>query len=393
MPPADRFHKSGLIAAALLALAMAACRQEIVPEPYLPSSAHEAYRHGLRQAGLADTALGRDWLAAAEQALQTTVKIKPPFTEVRHVSAAEAFAVAYEFEAQRGQRIEVAVTFQGEQQTRLFVDLFRINGPDREKWVAVASADEGEGRLEMEPRRTGGYVVRLQSELLRGGRCQITIRKVPTLKFPVAGKDARAIGSPFGAPRDGGRRRHQGVDIFAARHTPVLSPTRTYVHHVGTNRLGGRCIWLYDQKRAHYYYLAHLESYKAEENTWVDEGETVATVGNSGNARTTPPHLHFAVWSRLAGWLDPQPFLGGTRSAPPPITGNTDLLGRWIQARSHHDVRLSTGDSPAADLSPMLVLAAVADRYRVRLADGSTGTVASTRIEVASAPASSEYQQ
>jgi murein DD-endopeptidase MepM/ murein hydrolase activator NlpD len=392
MPP-PRFYK--IVAAALTLLAMlAACRQEIVPEPYLPSSAHDAYRHGLEQAGLADTALGRDWLTAARQALQTSIKIELPFAEVRHVDAAEPFAVAYGFEVERGQRVEVAVDFLGKQQTRLFIDLFRVTGTDPEKWLPVASADEEEQstpshkydgldtspdlwngllRLEMEPRRNGVYAVRLQSELLRGGRCQIAIRKVPCLEFPVAGKGTRAIGSGFGAPRDGGSRQHMGVDIFAARHTPVLSPARAHVHHVGSNSLGGRCIWLYDSQRSHYYYLAHLETWEVVERTWIDEGEMVATVGNSGNARTTPPHLHFAIWSRRFGYEDPQPFLSGTRAEPLPITGNPDLLGCWVHARSQRN------QLPTA----MLVVAVVADRYRVRLPSGTIGTVPAIDVEAA----------
>jgi murein DD-endopeptidase MepM/ murein hydrolase activator NlpD len=371
MTSADR--RFGTAAALLLLAMVAACRQEIVPEPYLPSSDHDAYRHGLEQAGLADTALGRDWLAAARQALQTSIKIEPPFTEVRHVDAAEPFAVAYGFEAERGQRVEVVVDFKGEQQTRLFIDLFRVTCADPEKWVPVASADREELRLEMEPRRNALYAVRLQSELLRGGRCQVMIRKVPALSFPVDGKGTSAIASGFGAPRDGGSRQHMGIDIFADRHTPVLSPARAYVHHVGNNSLGGRCIWLYDSQRSHYYYLAHLETWDVVEGTWVDEGEKVATVGNSGNARTTPPHLHFAIWSRRFGYEDPQPFLSGTRAEPPPITGNPDLLGRRVHARS------SRNELPV----PMVVVAAVADRYRVRLPSGAIGTVPAIHVKVA----------
>ena len=56
------------------------CRtEEIVPPPYLPTDAHDAYRHGLEVAGLADTALGRDWSAAAQAALARPVGFASPF--------------------------------------------------------------------------------------------------------------------------------------------------------------------------------------------------------------------------------------------------------------------------------------------------------------------------
>ena len=42
------------------------------------------------------------------------------------------------------------------------------------------------------------------------------------LVFPVAGKKA-AVGSFWGAPRDGGKRKHEGIDVFAKKGTPVVA--------------------------------------------------------------------------------------------------------------------------------------------------------------------------
>ena len=58
------------------------------------------------------------------------------------------------------------------------------------------------------------------------------------LPVPVKGVSPRAVRDTFGAPRPGDRK-HQGVDIFAARGTPVLSATRGIVARVGSNSLGG----------------------------------------------------------------------------------------------------------------------------------------------------------
>ena len=51
----------------------AACQPEIVPEPYVPTSAHDAYRHSLEETGLSATALGRDWQKGGESALRSPV--------------------------------------------------------------------------------------------------------------------------------------------------------------------------------------------------------------------------------------------------------------------------------------------------------------------------------
>src|SRR3989442_735170 len=77
--------------------------------------------------------------------------------------------------------------------------------------------------LSHEARESGVYVLRIQPELLRGGHMKVTSQPTPSLHFPVAGAGAHNIQSLYGVARDGGRRRHEGVDIFASRGTPVLA--------------------------------------------------------------------------------------------------------------------------------------------------------------------------
>ena len=55
------------------------CKKEIVPEPYKPSNSHEAYVHSLRLAGLAHTAISRDWILASENAMKNPVDVEPPY--------------------------------------------------------------------------------------------------------------------------------------------------------------------------------------------------------------------------------------------------------------------------------------------------------------------------
>ena len=73
------------------------CKREIVPEPYKPSNSHAAYVESLRSAGLAHTAIARDWILAAENAMKDPVDVEPPFEEVFYVDHTSAFAVAYYF--------------------------------------------------------------------------------------------------------------------------------------------------------------------------------------------------------------------------------------------------------------------------------------------------------
>lgn len=96
----------------------------------------------------------------------------------------------------------------------------------------------------------------------------------------------------FGADRDGGARRHRGVDMFAPVGTPVLAPESGELV-LFWNELGGKSFGLYADSGT-FYYGAHLDTFVGEDRR-VGAGEMVGTVGNTGNARTTPPHLHFQI--------------------------------------------------------------------------------------------------
>lgn len=384
-----RWRLPFLFAATSLAVG---CSPEIVPEPYRPSSARDAYRHSLERSGLLHTALGQEWLAAGRHALEAPIPVEPSFREALYVDARAAFAVGYRLSLLRGQRSEVRVRVEGVPPPRLFVDLFRLSDePDAEP-VHVASAGEGDRRLAFEPRRDGEYLLRLQSELLRGGRVRLEIRNVASLGFPVEGHDTGAIGSRFGAPREGGRRQHHGVDIFADRHTPVRAPARAWVRRVADWRLGGRVIWLHDRRRDLHLYFAHLESRAVREGTWVDAGETIGSVGNSGNARTTPPHLHFGIYVRGEGPIDPWPFLHEPAGEPPEVGAGLDALGTWRRTGARTTrLRAALGRrSPSVgELPPhtaVRVLGAARRSLRVRLPDGVAGYVGEADLEPLGVP-------
>jgi len=110
------------------------------------------------------------------------------------------------------------------------------------------------------------------------------------------------------ATRDS-NRLHEGQDIFAPHGTPVLSATDGYVMNIGPNPLGGQTVSVIGAGGRVYYY-AHLSAYAANLAT----GDHVTTktvlgyVGNTGNAATTPAHLHFGVYTR-SGAINPLPLI------------------------------------------------------------------------------------
>ncbi|MEP5612055.1 MAG: M23 family metallopeptidase [Cyclobacteriaceae bacterium] len=316
-----------ILALVLGALLFYGCTEEKVPERFYPRNDHEAYWYSLKQANLLSTALGEDWLKAADKPFDNQIKVNLPYQEAFVIADTRPDALGYRFEAKRGQKILVDIEIIVPDTTRVFIDLFRIENDSLAEFRQVASADSS-FQLGFEPRRDATYLLRLQPELLRGGDFKITIENVPTLAFPVAGKNRRAIQSFFGDPRDAGRRDHHGVDIFAKRHTPIIAPIKADVRFVGTRGLGGKVVWLRDRKTGNNLYFAHLQEQKVERYQTVNPGDTIGTVGNTGNARYTPPHLHFGIYRN--GPVDPFPFIVPEVPRAEAFEPDTLLLGKRV---------------------------------------------------------------
>lgn len=112
--------------------------------------------------------------------------------------------------------------------------------------------------------------------------------------IPISGLVKDNIENTWGAPRQGDRT-HVGIDLFAPRGTTVVSAADGVILFSGRNTLGGNVVRILGNDRRIYYY-AHLQSYlDFERGRPVIQGQTIGFVGNTGNAVSTPPHLHFEI--------------------------------------------------------------------------------------------------
>ena len=129
-----------------------------------------------------------------------------------------------------------------------------------------------------------------------------------SLPVPVDGVAARRIADTWGGTRSGGRH-HQGVDIFAKRGTKVRSNTPGLVVRVADFGIGGKHVWVLGPAGERHYY-AHLDDWAPglARGTRVDVGTPLGSVGNTGNAKGTPPHLHYGIYT-LRGAYNPWPLL------------------------------------------------------------------------------------
>ena len=111
----------------------------------------------------------------------------------------------------------------------------------------------------------------------------------------------------WGAARSQGRS-HEGIDIFAKRGTPIQATTQGIVSKVGEDALGGRVVMIIGPGGAGHYY-AHLEDYAdISPNDWVNTGDIIGYVGDSGNAKGTPPHVHYGIYINGSA-VNPYPLL------------------------------------------------------------------------------------
>jgi len=114
------------------------------------------------------------------------------------------------------------------------------------------------------------------------------------------------------------RGGHLGIDIFAPKGTPLVSCVNgvvSKISNIRNNRIGGNTINILGDDGKNYYY-AHLDSVRnyLDIGDEVYKGMFIGTVGDTGNAKGTHPHLHFSVYKKdyRKGSIDPWPYLNSS---------------------------------------------------------------------------------
>ena len=128
----------------------------------------------------------------------------------------------------------------------------------------------------------------------------------PGVVCPVAGNTWFV--NTWGAPRSGGRT-HKGVDMAAARGTPLVAMDNGKIR-LGWHYAGGRQVYVYADNGTFYYY-AHLSGYASglSSGQRVAKGQTIGYVGSTGNASTS--HLHLGMGPRSGVYVNPYPTVAG----------------------------------------------------------------------------------
>jgi murein DD-endopeptidase MepM/ murein hydrolase activator NlpD len=174
-----------------------------------------------------------------------------------------------------------------------------------EEYHVVKAEREEQVRREEEARR--------QRELMQAA-LQLPAEGVPewvTPGFicPVAGPTYFL--NTWGAPRSGGRT-HKGVDMMGSRGTPLVAVGSGVVRK-SYGSLGGNIIWLYADHGVNYFY-AHLDGYPSglADGQWVQQGQVVGYMGDTGNPAPGAFHLHFGIYPGGFTAVNPYPTVART---------------------------------------------------------------------------------
>jgi len=308
---------------------------------------HEKYAEKLEDKDLDDTPEGRAWLAASKKALEIPQSIQLPYKQIGYFSPDKPRSLGLKFRAKQGEKL----TFTLNKKLAGFVlysDLFKATGAE----APLLSADSSSSQFNFDVEEAGEYVLRLQPELFRSGEYNLTISVGPSLGFPVSHNKAN-IGSFWGDNRDGGKRSHEGIDIFAPKHSPAIAAADGYITGVGEGGIGGKTVWLRPEGKNYTLYYAHLDKQLVHDGQFVKKGETIGLVGNTGNAKYTPSHLHFGVYT-YAGAIDPLPFVSKIiKTAPEVPSKNLAVSLKLVKPKKINDalVKVNTILTPLAATS------------------------------------------
>ncbi len=345
---------------------------------------YEKYKLALENAQLHQTALGKDWLQAGEASLQDSLVVSLPYQENGYFSPEKPAALFLRYAVREGQNIHIQLDPLVQPDAVYFIDVFSLQHNNSLEQIHAADST---GILDYEVEESGWHAIRVQPELLRGGPFLLSVQFQPSLSFPVSGRNSQAVGSFFGDTRDGGQRSHKGIDIFAPKGTPVLAAASGVVGSAMLNRLGGKVVWLRNPERRFTQYYAHLDSQAVRPGQRVALGDTIGFVGNTGNARTTPPHLHFSIYKFGKGAVDPYPFVHALLDEAPVTQADSSELGIPARIRSAKaNIRHSPStDSEVMDTFEQYTLLNVEGKtgewYRISLPDTRSGYIHQSIVE------------
>jgi len=372
--------KTTAIICCLFCLIFTACEQEkpVLSALVTPLSARAQYERSLQVTDPLIEVAYTEWDSIGNLAFTQNVELPTPYRQTGFFLKGRAEVLAYEIPLKQGEQIDIQLNSDSTDM-QIFMDFFqKKNG----KWHPIFKSTKERNTFHFIVPTSETFLLRIQPEFHKTGNYELKILKNPIYAFPVLGKGNDDVWSVWGDPRGGGKRKHKGIDIFAKRGTPLLASTKGYITNVSDHGLGGKQVWLKDAKNHNSLYYAHLDKQLVVKGQQVAVGDTIGLVGNSGNARNTPSHLHFGIYRpNKKGAIDPLPFVKmyKNRFLNNAATLKFDIINQGI---THNNANFRSKPNAKksfikkiANGQPIELLGAAGRWYHVRTMDGEVGFI------------------
>ena len=162
--------------------------------------------------------------------------------------------------------------------------------------VGIAAFVPGTNRAQVGPGTNAMTPVATRTAPATSTADDMQILATRRLLMPVQGFDPKTLRDNFDETR--GIRRHEALDIMAARGTPVVAADDGTIAKLFRSVAGGITIYQYDRSEKFVYYYAHLDRYRdgLAQGEPVKRGDVIGYVGSTGNAPANAPHLHFTIF-------------------------------------------------------------------------------------------------
>lgn len=311
------------------------------------------------------------WKKQGRKVLQNPLSVPAPYAEHGMFAGDSTDANAFLFSIGAGQKVNVSVTPAPGNSFTAFLELWEAGASPR----LIKAADTLLNTIEYAAPQGGDFIVLLQPQLFSRGKYDLKIVLDPILGFPISPAVKSNIGSVWGDPRDAGVRKHEGIDIFAKKGSPVVAVTNGVVRRVGDGGIGGKVIWFNPDDENFSVYYAHLDTQYVQAGQKVVKGQTIGTVGNTGNAKFTPAHLHFGIYGNN-GAVNP---LGFVQEVKEPLIVSNKKLNEWYKVNAKTKLYPSPVKKNAmalATTSKVKTLSVSNNFYKVMLENGEKAFVA-----------------
>lgn len=318
----------------MLIFVLASCQRL---KTILSVSPYESYVKSLKSSEISKTSMGKKWISSGEDALlKPNESVNFPFKSEIFFREITPNAISYSMKYEENAKLTFKITSKGKENNGIYIDIFE-NNPDKSR---VKNFYVKDTIFVYENNNAQDLILRIQPQLLVNQYVTLEIIENPKLGFPVKNGTNKNIQSFWGVDRDGGLRKHEGVDIFNKKGTPILAVEDGRIARVETTNLGGKVVWqrvvwqrlgLFGKS----IYYAHLDSQIVSNGQVVKKGEILGFMGNTGNAKLTPSHLHFGIYTG-SGAIDPLLYIQKRDTIPSKLKLSEKFLGDEVVLKTEN---------------------------------------------------------